>query len=118
MDINFFKNKENTLNSKLTVQRTGKLGISKGAEELMGLKPGCFAKIGTKEDEELILMIVEEDDSYSFKISKAGEYYYINARNLLNDMGIDYRSKDTIIFDLFKTETKNVYKMEKRVIKK
>lgn len=77
-----------------------------------------YAKFGNDEKGNLFLVTSNMEDEYSFKISKAGEYYYINAKNLLRDMDIDFKSKNTFIFDLFETEQENVFKMNKRVIKK
>lgn len=118
MDLTFYKQKENTSNAKLTVQKTGRLGFSKGAIEMTGIKRNTFAKFGSDNEKNMFLVLSDKEDEFSFKVSKAGEYYYINARNLLRELDIDYKSKNTFIFDLFKTDKKNIYKMNKRVIYK
>jgi hypothetical protein len=48
----------------------------------------------------------------------AGDYYYINAKTLLEDLEVDYKSDDTTIYDIRKTDKENIYKLQKRVIKK
>ncbi len=118
MELKFYRPKEPATRAKLTVQRSGKMGFSKGAADLLDIEKYRFAKIGTNTEGELFILLQSEADDATFNIAKAGQYYYISAKGLLDEMGIDYKSPDTTIFDIQKTKTTNIYKLSKRVIKK
>ena len=118
MQLNFIKPKENIATAKLTVHKSGKIGLSKGAADLLQVEKLKFCKFGTNETSEMFVVMFGDSDDETFNIAKAGAYYYISAKVLLKDIGIDYKSNDTIIFDLEETENENVYKMIKRIIKK
>ena len=118
MDLKFIKPKENNSVAKITVQKSGRLGFSKGAEELLNIEESKFCKFGFDENEDFFIVMFKEKDSETFSIAKAGEYYYLQAKNLLTDINIDYTSKNTTIFDLQKSELPNAFKMKKRVIEK
>ena len=67
------------------------------------------------------MVLNKESDEFSFNISKAGEYYYIKAKNFLSDLKIDYTDDaKTYIFDIYKMDNEDliVYKLKKRIIKK
>ena len=59
------------------------------------------------------------DDGDSFKVCKAGAYYYVNTKVMFDSLGIDYISK-TIIFDIIKLQdtVNEVYKMIKRELER
>ncbi|MCT3761129.1 hypothetical protein CMU95_05300 [Elizabethkingia anophelis] len=117
MELKILKPKESNLVSKITVHKTGKLGFSKGAMEQLNLHTNKFCKFGMNENDELFIIVSGEKDDETYNIAKAGDYYYVSAKALLeDDLNIDYRSKSTTIFDLFRTEDKNIMKMIKRVI--
>ncbi|WP_295212553.1 hypothetical protein [uncultured Chryseobacterium sp.] len=119
MKLKILKPKESTLVSKITVHKTGKLGFSKGAMEQLELEANKFCKFGMNEEEDLFIIVSNEKDEETYNIAKAGDYYYVSAKALLeDDLNIDYKSKNTTIFDLFKTENKKIMKMVKRVISK
>ena len=118
MELKFFNPSENTSPAKVTVHRSGKMGFSKGAAELLQIDEMKHCKFGVNNENKLFIVMFTEGVDGTFNIAKAGDYYYVTARSLLNDMGIDYKSKDTVIFDLVKTEQNNIFRMDKRVIKK
>lgn len=118
MELTFIKPKETKARAKITVHKTGKLGFSKGAMELLGLEQNKSAKFGYNEQQDLFILMGSEPDEETFNIAKAGAYYYIAAKTLLEDLDIEYKSENTTIFDVFKTEEKNIFKLKKRIIKK
>jgi hypothetical protein len=125
MDITFFKPKEVNSAVKLTVHRTGKLGFSKAASGLLDLENNKYCKIGVKSGEEgsdeLFMMVQESKDEYTYRISKAGDYYYVKAKQLLNELNIDYKRNDiTTIYDIEKEKVEgNVFfKLTRRIIEK
>lgn len=118
MKIRFFKPRNVNKRIKLTVHRTGKLGFSKDASQLLNLEKNKFCKFGTNENSDLLFVICKEGDNTTFSISKAGDYYYVNAKSLLKDLDIDYKDENTYIFDIEDIDKEDIYKLKKRVIMK
>ena len=125
MNLDFFKPKETTGAYKVTVHKTGKLGFSKSASHLLNLKDNKYCKIGRNLEENeshtLYMVVCESKDDYTYNISKAGNYYYIKANQLLTDLNIDYKNEEiTVIFDIEKKviEDSEVFKLIKRIIDK
>lgn len=88
---------------KATIHKSGKLGFSSGAEEFMKIVNNAFFKIGFNDniDDGNIYMVPSETEEGAFKISKAGQYYYINLKNVFDKRGIDYKNK-SYIYDIKK----------------
>lgn len=124
VELDFFQAKEDAGGVKLTVQKTGRLGFSKGAARYLDLSTDKYCKFGKRKedpnDEDFFMVISNEPDQYAFKISKAGPYYYIKGKQLLKDMGIDYEDESqTVIFDIQNVEGEDhVYRLKKRIRKK
>ena len=118
MQLKIIKPKEANAITKITVHKTGKLGFSKGAMEMLSLEENKFTKFGHDEYDNFYIIMCKESDEETFNVSKAGDYYYINAKTLLEDLEVDYKSDDTTIYDIRKTDKENIYKLQKRVIKK
>ena len=68
-----------------------------------------------KDDENLYVFVRNERKDGFLKINKAGSYYHINAKNMLEKLQMDYISKK-IIFDITEIPYENeiVYKFDKR----
>lgn len=118
MIVRFITPNQTANNAKLTVHKTGKLGFSKGAMELLNTNENRFARFGFDEEENLLMEISHTEKENSFHINKAGNYDYMNAKHLLEELGIDYTAAHTTIFDIRKTPEKHVYKLTERIIKK
>lgn len=124
VELDFFQSKEDAGGVKLTVQKTGRLGFSKGAARYLNLSTDKYCKFGRRKedpnDEDFYMVLTNQPDEYAFKISKAGPYFYIKGKQLLTDMGIDYEDdSETIMFDIQEVEGEdNVYRLKKRVRKK
>lgn len=124
VELDFFQSKEDAGGVKLTVQKTGRLGFSKGAARYLNLSTDKYCKFGRRKedpnDDDFYMVITNQPDEYAFKISKAGPYFYIKGKQLLTDMGIDYEDdSETIMFDIQEVEGEdNVYRLKKRVRKK
>lgn len=125
LDLNFIIPREGEGSTKLTVHKSGKLGFSKSAIELMNVDEYRYCKFafneGIENDENIYMVLNKESDEFSFSISKAGEYYYIKAKNFLSDLKIDYTDDSkTYIFDIYKMDHEEliIYKLKKRIIKK
>lgn len=112
--------------AKLTVQKSGRLGLSKKAAEVLNVKGNPFCLFLEDDDSsETTLFIEMKKDSFDFTlpVRKAGNYFYIKANFLLKRIGIDFsKENQTIIFDLappiFMDDGRKVFRLKKRVLKK
>lgn len=106
---------------KCTVHRNGKLGFSQAAKIRLGINNTYYAKIGINEedtnDKNLYMLLTQQGDEESFKVSKAGNYLYLNTRNLFDELHIDYKNKK-IIFDIeeIQHDGMTLYKLIRREI--
>ena len=123
MKINFYKPKITTGNIKCTIHKNGKMGFSRQAIHKLKINENNHAKIGfnaeNKNDKNIYLIIQDHKDEETFKINKAGDYYYINTKYLFDDLNIDYIRKK-IIFDIqeIKVDGNTIYKLNKRDIER
>lgn len=123
MKLKFFKASSLTIKAKATIQKSGKLGFSNEATGYLNLKENTFIKFAQNEENPddtnlyAILNGVQEEDS--FKICKAGDYFYVNTKGLFDSLEYNY-TNNTIIFDLLKIyiEGQELVKMQKREISK
>lgn len=107
-DIEFFESEDGRGPAKATVHKSGRLGFSSAANKLMALEVGKAFKIGRKkvdanDNGSVVLFMIPAAPNVenTFKVNKAGNYYSIKAKRLLNQLGIDYRDElESIIFDI------------------
>lgn len=100
-------NKSNSV-IKASIHKTGKLGFSSGAQEFLNLKETSSFKVGfNPNDEGMIYLVPTTDENQAFKVSKAGDYYYINLKHVFDKKGIEYQSK-SVIYDIKKEITNEV----------
>ncbi|MBD8018123.1 hypothetical protein [Kaistella pullorum] len=118
MIIRFIKPDATGGSAKLTVHKTGKLGLSKGAMEMLNTERNRFVRFGFGEDEQLLMEVSPDAKENTFPIGKAGQYDYINARAMLEELGVDYMAKQTVIYDIKKTTEEGLFRLHQRVIKK
>lgn len=108
---------------KATVRNNGVLGFSSGASKALGLNEESCFKLATnaedKTDESLYLIPASADQDKVFQLRKAGDYYYLRIKHVLDEMGIDYRNV-RIIYDIVTKEEDGIkyYKLIRRPIKK
>lgn len=119
LDLEFFDSSSKYGVIKATVHKTGKLGFSSGASKFMDLPHMKFANIGlNKADEEdkcLYLVKTSQETDKTFKIVKAGDYYYVFIKNILRELAIDYKN-ESVIYDIEEVKYGNekVYKLCRR----
>ena len=122
MRLKFIKAQEIDRNVKCAIHKTGKLGFSSSAIEKLNLTTEKGVMIAVNDDDEqdenLYLLINDDLNDDTFRISKAGEYYYINTKALFDSLGVDYRNK-RIIYDIvdFENDGTKMYKLIKRELK-
>ncbi|MBU2061072.1 MAG: hypothetical protein KKH44_04380 [Bacteroidetes bacterium] len=121
--MKFIKAQEIDKNVKCAIHKTGKLGFSSSAIEKLNLttEKGVMIAINEEDDsdENLYILINESVNKDTFKISKAGEYFYLNTKALFDSLSIDYR-ENRIIYDIldFENDGTKMYKLIKRVVGK
>jgi hypothetical protein len=122
MKLKFIKAHEIDKNVKCAIHKTGKLGFSSAAIKKLEITPDKSIGIAINEeddtDENLYMAIHSGVNDEHFKISKAGEYYYVNTKALFDKMGIDYRNRK-IIYDIvdFEYEDFTMFKLIRREVK-
>lgn len=122
IDLDFFDSSSKYGVVKATVHKTGKLGFSSGAAKLLNLENVRYFNIGTNksdpEDESLYLVPIEDESDKSFRVVKAGDYFYVFIKNILREMKIDYKN-ESVIYDIEELSEFNpkYYKMTRRVRK-
>ena len=108
---------------KATVHASGKLGFSDATAKELGFNTQVdhFVQFAQDNENPSVLYLINgtTDDGDSFRVCKAGAYYYVNAKLMFDALGIDYNNK-TVIYDMnrYQTENGNVYKMTKRELNK
>lgn len=118
-DIEFFDSAGGNGVVKATVHKTGKLGFNSGATKYMKLDHLEFFNIGVnkadEKDDSLYLVPAEKQNEKTYKLVKAGQYYYLYIKNILRDMKIDYKNEN-IIYDIEEIEKngKSIYKLVRR----
>lgn len=94
-------------NLKATIHKTGKLGFTKDAAEYLMLSNKVYASIAIDEessDGSLYINFHSESKPEYFKVSKAGEYFYINTIALFDFIGVNY-TDNQVIFDIKKQDS-------------
>lgn len=121
MALIFYDNNEVGKRLKCTIHGSGKLGFTETTAKYLRLDKVQAVKFATDDNEKDTLYLINdvpESDAKAFKVCKAGTYYHVNAKNLFEELKLDFES-DTIIFDLKrepKYENMEVYKMIKRTL--
>ena len=118
-DFEFFEPEDKFGTIKASVHKSGKLGFSAGAIKLIDFEKNKFFKIARKKDSPNVLFLfpIEAADEYTFKVSKAGDYYYLKIKRLLSQLNIDYRNeKENLSYDIdeVKEEGKRYFKLVQR----
>jgi hypothetical protein len=119
MKLKFINPEALDKNLKATVHKSGKLGFTMDAARKLKLGEGKSASIAINEDdvsdENLYVVIHEGLRNDAYKISKAGQYYYINTKALLDHLKINYL-KQNVVFDISREfiENQTVFKFKRR----
>jgi hypothetical protein len=105
MKLKFINPVELDRNMKATVHRSGKLGFTLDAMKKLGLGTTKSLGIAINEDDptdkNLYVVIYPQVKEDAFRVSKAGEYFYINTKALFDSLKLDYL-KDNIVYDIIR----------------
>ena len=105
-DLRLWDTKIKTLRPMATIHLAGKLGFNMDASKFMSLDGRPSFVVATKIDDlkaQQIFLIETENsignDIPPVVVSKAGSYYYLGIRNVLDQLGIDYKSR-IIVYEI------------------
>jgi len=122
MKIKFYNSLTPSGRMKCTIHRNGKLGFSKEAIKKLNISEDKYIKLGINEedinDKDLYALIQDYSDNETYKINKAGEYFYVNTKTLFDKLNINYVEKK-VIFDIYEVDNDDnvkLYKLSKREI--
>ena len=123
LELEYFDASQDFGTIKATVHRDGKLGFSSGAARKLGLEQGkSFLVARDKSDPEdrtLYLKAATSDIGEAYKIAKAGDYFYLRIKNILDVMGYDYH-RGSVIFNIQEVSSGDsvLYKLVRKIPKK
>jgi len=108
MKLKFLDARHFEASIKCTVQSNGKLNFSSSAIKVLSLNNKKSVKFALNQDakvvEQLYIQIQDKITDDAFKVNKAGNYFYLNAKVLFDTIGLDYKTH-TVIFDIKKTDS-------------
>jgi hypothetical protein len=122
--LSFIKADSLDRNCKATVHKTGKLGFTENAIKKLQLDTNKGVMIARNEvdiidRDNFYLQVVDQTTPDSFRVSKAGAYYYLNTKALFDTLNMDYIN-DNYSYDIkdFIYENEKMFKLVKREDKK
>lgn len=110
-NITFIKPKKQVGKVKLTLHKSGKLGFSREADKALNISENRYVKFGTDDLKNIYLKTQKELDDECFRITKAGEYFYLNYSELLEVLNV--KKSDNVTFDLVHNDNQ-YFKLVKR----
>lgn len=112
-------------NAKATVQRSGRLGLSREAANLLKPERNGRILLATCDDGNLGCVVLPPNsyDSRGFRWQLASGYFSANLRPFFDSVGLDYSNTEvTTIFDIVQTDEKYmgfpVFKLRKRLVRR
>lgn len=119
MKLKFIHSDALDKNLKASVHKTGKLGFTTEAAQKLSLSIEKTMGVAINEedsnDKNLYIVIYPGPHAGAFRISKAGAYYYIQAKALFDTLKIDY-VKESVVYDISEYELEDaiVYRFKRR----
>lgn len=121
MRLRILEAPQNSGKVKATIHQSGKLGFSQAAIDELQISNDVYIMLAKNEDEvndnNLYMITSKEQKGNGLKVSKAGDYYYVNTTHLFDKLGIDYKRKK-VIFDIVQIEYEGqkIYKLIRREV--
>lgn len=96
MKLKFITPKQLSGNPKATIQKSGKLGFNGDAATKLKLEVDMYIMVAIneedEEDENLYMVLCKEKVEGGYRVSRAGEYFYVNLKYLFDELRIDYEN--------------------------
>lgn len=104
---------------RLSIHKSGKMGFPIEAAKKMKLDVTKSIGIGTdannEADKSLYMVVYDDVRDEAYKVSKAGEYFYLNTKLLFDSLKIDYIGKNIWFqMETIKDEDDTYYKLTKK----
>lgn len=103
MKLKFIHPEELERNLKATIHKTGKLGFTVEAAKKLALsvEKGMLIAVNEEDatDKNLYVIVKAAKTPDGFRISKAGGYYYVNTKDLFDNLKVDY-TNGNIVYDI------------------
>lgn len=90
------------VNAKACIQKNGRLGFTREAAELLGLKEQQTMLFSNTATGDMAAVVCDESEVRGFRIQKAGNYFYIRMKNFFDSQNLDYVGK-RISYDVIET---------------
>ena len=110
LDLRLWDTKIRVLRPIATIHLAGKLGFNMDASKFLNLDGRPSFVVATKKDDPRAqqIFLIETENSIGNDIppvvvSKAGSYFYLGIRNVLDQLGIDYTNR-IIVYEITKAE--------------
>ncbi len=117
MGLKIFNADEFNVKLKATIHASGKLGFTEATASALQMTNEAGVKFAIDEDNEneLYLIYCKKIEKGAFKVNKAGDYFYVNAKSLFDALGYDYKNEN-IMFDMIESKEygEYIYKLKKR----
>lgn len=121
MALTIISAKDFAVKLKATIHYSGKLGFTEATAQHLKLSSDSCIKIATDDEDPDLLYLINcrTPDEDAFKVSSAGDYFYVNTKPLFDTLGYDYKRKN-IMFDMVRARElekgdEEIYKLIKRV---
>ena len=103
LDLKLWDTKSKAPRPLASIHLTGKLGFNMDASKFMKLesRPSFVVATRTNDSKATQIFLIETEDDLGndispVTVSKAGEYYYLNIRNMLDQLGLDYEGRISV----------------------
>lgn len=123
LNLKFIEIDTNPLKPKATIHATGRLGFNIDAIKYMNLSNRKNFRVAINDEDgsglRNIYLIEEEGSVGVAKVSKAGDYFYLNVGDLFDRLDLNYK-ENTIIFDIKKEQynDKDLFILKMRKLKR
>ena len=86
--------------AKATVQSTGRLNFTPETAAMMNITAESTVVLFKAGERDLGAIVKPGEDRRGFKVRRTGPYFYIQLRNYLEENGIDYKGRTTVVYDI------------------
>lgn len=121
--IKIIKTSDFNVKLKATIHASGRLGFTADTAKKLQLSEDTYIKFANDDEHEneLYMIFVSEPDDDTFKIIRAGKYFYLATTAMFQSFGYDFK-KYNIMFDMVRMSDYDeivngkTFKLNKRVL--
>ena len=109
------------INAKACIQKNGRLGFTREAADLLGLKERQTMLFSNSANGDMAAIVCDDSELRGFRIQKAGNYFYIRMKNFFDSLNLDYVGK-RVSYDIIETperyDDKIVFKFKRGIFER